>query len=300
MLLRRALRFSALPSTTTLFQTSRSPIKHLITTPTQARWIGRTSEDRLESFVEKTDQDFVDALALMSRGRMNEASQKLTSLLQREPHNPLYLINQAICICGIPSRANEAEQLANRGAIMTGEHPRALVHLAHVLREIGQADFAVKVLERVVNDLPEDDWEFHYEMGLSLINNWCRYSPAVWHLTKSLQVNPRNGLAWYWRGHALYWLEKEGAFDWLTEDNISGDPREDFFTGLLEYRRKNYSKALESFNAAEVGLRSNNISDIWSWRGECNLALGQLEQGKIVDLVPTPFPPSPQLLQHGW
>lgn len=51
----------------------------------------------------------------------------------------------------------------------------------HVLREVGKADLAVKLLTNVLKREPKN-WELHYQLGWALNRNWMRYSAGILHL----------------------------------------------------------------------------------------------------------------------
>eukprot|EP01127_Copromyxa_protea_P006371 TRINITY_DN161_c0_g1_i1.p1 TRINITY_DN161_c0_g1~~TRINITY_DN161_c0_g1_i1.p1 ORF type:complete len:324 (+),score=72.76 TRINITY_DN161_c0_g1_i1:29-1000(+) len=219
----------------------------------------------------------VVASELVSKGLYKEALPLYTVLAQQNPGNAEYLANKAICLAGHPDSAAEAEAVAAKAVSVSGSDPKILVKQAHVLREVGKAELAVKILDGVSRFLGNDvDWNF--ELGKSLNFNWARYGPAIMHFDKALELNPHHVDSMYWRGMALHWSGRGDGFAWLTDANIAGDARESFFKGLKSFREGNYQAALEHFENSTVGLRPHDDSDVWSWRGEAHLALGNLDK----------------------
>lgn len=43
-----------------------------------------------------------------------------------------------------------------------------------------------------------------------------------------------------------------------------------------------YQEALSYLEQASVGMRPHDNADVWSWRGEANLALGNLDKGTFL------------------
>lgn len=61
---------------------------------------------------------------LLSRGLLKDALPLYATLAKEEPSNAEYLASQAICLCGQPDKAAEAEGLAAKASAVSGSEPR--------------------------------------------------------------------------------------------------------------------------------------------------------------------------------
>jgi len=214
------------------------------------------------------------AFDLLEHGKINEASQIFAALMKER--DPDIVANQALCICQIPNRAAEAEGLAAKAVAMAPTDPKYQIIQSHVLREIGKADLAVKYLSVIVDFYPLD-WSLHYALGRGLNRNWQRFGPAILSFDTSLSLKPGNPDAFYWRGEAQFWLDtcEDDPFEWL-QNKFDGYLRKPYYDGLRSFREGKFDTALKHFSEAPIAWR-NDTSDLWSWKGECELALGKFD-----------------------
>jgi len=237
-----------------------------------------------------------EGLDLMNKGKINEASQIFQQLVNSG--DPEVIANQALCICQIPSRAVEAESLAAKAVALAPDQPIYQVIQAHVLREVGKADLAVKNL-LILQDFYVM-WELQYALGRALNRNWQRYGPAIIAFNKSLELNPGNPDAYYWRGEAQFWLDSchDDPFEWMKDEKYGDNIRAPYYRGLKSYKEERFDTALGYFEETPIAWR-NDTSDVWSWKGEANLSLGKLDEALACFDKAVALNPADALSVHG-
>jgi len=238
---------------------------------------------------------------LFHRGYYDEASTQYNTLYEEQPSNSLALAGKAVTLCYVPGKGADAEGLAQKAVAMAGParvNAAVLVKQAHVQREIGKADVAVKTLDQA-REYIAGDWQLDYEYGRSYHNNWARYGPAILSFNASLATHPQNTLALYWRGSALHWSERGDGFTWLSDESIANDARVDYFRGLKAWKQENYKEALSHFNTARYGRVLGNVSELESWKGEVYLKLGQIEDAHAAFDAALAINPADALSMHG-
>jgi tetratricopeptide (TPR) repeat protein len=188
------------------------------------------------------------------------------------------LRKQAITICTLPGRFDEANRLATKAISLYGPLSAELWDAkGFVLRAGAKYEEALTCLDRAIQISPQFA-QGHWNKALCL-NALRRFGPAILSFDRAIELLPDVPEIDYGRGRALFFLGKEEeAFRWMTDTRLAqAGSRELFYRGLRSYRGKAYEEALGEFGRATVGqnINAEDISDISSWKGECYLSLGK-------------------------
>jgi tetratricopeptide (TPR) repeat protein len=221
-------------------------------------------------------------LGFIQQYKDSEAAVRFAKILEREPTNIGLLRKQAITICTLPGRYDEANRLATKAISLFGPLSAELWDAkGFVLRAGGKYEEALPCLDRAIQISPQFA-QAHWNKALCL-NSLRRFGPAVLSFDRAIELLPDVPEIDYGRGRALFFLGKEDeAFRWMTDARlVQAGAREPFYRALKAYRAKTYEEALGHLSRASVGqnLNSEDLSDVHSWRGECALALGATEDG---------------------
>jgi len=223
----------------------------------------------------------VEGNRLIQQYKDSEAAIRFAKILEKEPTNIGMLRKQAITICTLPGRFEEANRLATKAISLFGPLSAELWDAkGFVLRAGAKYEEALTCLDRAIQIQPQFA-QGHWNKALCL-NALRRFGPAVLSFDRSVELLPDVPEIDYGRGRALFFLGKEDeAFRWMTDARLSqAGGREHFYRALRAYRNKAYEEALSYLGKATVGqnINAEDISDLFSWKGECYLSLENFKE----------------------
>jgi tetratricopeptide (TPR) repeat protein len=239
---------------------------------------------------------------LIQQYKDSEAALRFAKVLEREPTNIGMLRKQAITICTLPGRFDEANRLATKAISLYGPLSAELWDAkGFVLRAGGKYEEALPCLDRSIQISPQFA-QAHWNKALCL-NALRRFGPAVLSFDRAFELLPDVPEIDFGRGRALFFLGKEEeAFRWMSDARLAqAGAREPFYRSLRAFRGKNYEEALRELSRVTVGqnLNSEDLSDVHSWRGECALALLRNEEALSHFEAALTINPNDTLSLHG-
>lgn len=183
----------------------------------------------------------------------------------------------------MPGRQDEALRLISKAiAMVPSQFSSELWAAKALILFMGQKfDESIVCSTRAIQINPRH-YHPHWVKALAL-SGLKQFYPALPFYDEAILLNPADADIDYGRGLALYFLDRqEEAFAWLKDPKVEEHPlRASYFLGLRAFHAQppNYQEALARFQEAKIGSKFNgDRSDLFSWQGECHLAMGNLSK----------------------
>ncbi|HGE71028.1 TPA: tetratricopeptide repeat protein [Candidatus Poribacteria bacterium] len=249
--------------------------------------------DKVNKLNESVDKEFKNALVLYEKGLIDEAIEKMRSVVANKPESPTFVYNLGViylkkedvrqamaCFQKTIELLEESSYTEINKIVYPRIYMGACINLGMIYNYLGLYNEAIEVLTKAIKFSPKDyDANWNLAVTYYTMND---YNRAILQLKKCIEIDPKNDQIHNAVGVAYY---KMGLYSMALEEfrtAIKLNPNENQYNyneGLTLARLNQYENAMMAFRKANEMKDANDMYRILSEQNKLNKAKEMYNKG---------------------